>query len=125
MDAEVQILLLRLFASAALLLFVGVIGYLLWQDFRRAGTVTEAWVSVLESRDDNIPVGDRFPVQALASMPLNGQVRVVAYQGQWWLEMLVDGTLNQETFERPVALCDGDVIAFEHVRLCISIKGTD
>ena len=140
------LLILRLAASAALLGFVGVIGWMLWQDLQQSAKVavrqsafSRGRLVVTESEVEGIVAGQSWvlqPVTKLGRAATNTIViaepfasnehALVAWRGgQWWLEDLKssNGTLlNGVRIQEPTVLSAGDVIGFGRISMRLEIE---
>ena len=144
MDNAVALLLLRLAASGCLLLFVGVVGLMMWRDFQQA-TVTIAGqlhrtgrLVVVKSDNPDVALNHRWsllPITTIgrattSTIALNESFVSIEHAlitwraGRWWLEDLnsSNGTLlNDEPIEEPTVLSSGDTIGIGRVRARIEI----
>ncbi len=144
MDDAVALLLLRLAASACLLLFVGVVGVMLWRDFQQATVLSATQLHrsgrliVIKSEDPELLVGHRWsllPITTIGrsttstitlneSVVSNEHALITWRAGRWWLEDLnsSNGTLlNSESVEESTVLSSGDVIGIGRIRLQIEV----
>lgn len=143
-DDAVALLLLRLAASACLLLFVGMVGLMLWRDFQQA-TVTSIGqmhrtgrLIVVRSDNPDVSVGRRWsllPITTIGRATTNtitlnetfvsNEHALITWRGgRWWLEDLnsSNGTLlNDETLEEPTVLSTGDVIGVGRIRARVEV----
>ncbi len=141
-----MLLILRLAASATLLGFVAVIGWMLWQDFQQTAKVavrqsvfSRGRLVVTESEVEGIEAGQSWvlqPVTKLGRAATNTIViaepfasnehALVAWRGgQWWLEDLKssNGTLlNGVRIQEPTVLSAGDVIGFGRINMRLEIE---
>lgn len=146
MSNDVVLLILRLAASAALLGFVGVIGWILWQDFQQSAHVvakqmvfSRGRLVVTESEVDGVQAGQSWALQpvtklgraatntiVLAEPFASNEHALVAWRGgQWWLEDLKssNGTmLNGVRIQEPTVLSAGDVIGFGRIFMRLEIE---
>ncbi|MCB9435990.1 MAG: FHA domain-containing protein [Anaerolineales bacterium] len=126
---EWVLLILRLGASACLLLFIGAVGFMLWRDQQLAAAQADerrGRLIVLTSDVATIRVGQSWALLPMTTLVPDEQsddrAQVTWRSGQWWLEIL-NGTvlLNSQQIEQPTQLTSGDVIGFARVRLLVEL----
>lgn len=126
---EWVLLALRLLTSFCLLLFIGMVGYMLWRDQQLAAIQAHerrGRLIVLTSDVATIRVGQSWVLSPMTTLvpdeQANDRAQVLWRSGQWWLEIL-SGTvlLNSQQVKQPTQLASGDVIGFERVRLLVEL----
>ncbi|MBZ0315747.1 MAG: FHA domain-containing protein [Anaerolineae bacterium] len=146
MSNDVVLLILRLAASAALLGFVGAIGWMLWQDFQQSTKVavkqsafSRGRLVVTKSDVEGVQPGQSWVLQRVTKLGrattntiviaepfASNEHALVAWRGgQWWLEDLKssNGTLlNGVRIHEPTVLSAGDVIGFGRVLMRLEIE---
>ncbi len=136
---------LRLLASALLLIFFGVLIFMLWRDLRTAHDEVETRTRkrgrlvIIGVEEGNLPIGKSYPLLPLTSLgraPTNtviledgfasGEHALITLRdGQWWLEDRgsSNGTLlNGYRVEEPVVLSAGDIISIGRVTLKLELE---
>jgi hypothetical protein len=141
LDIDIVILGLRLAASACLMLFVAMVGYMLWRDFQQVAEANArrprptGRLVVMDSAIEGVEVGQAWPLDAVttvgqaptSTIPLNiatDQALVMWREGRWWLWSLngaMTVTLNDEPLHAPMALASGDVIKVGAVALRVEL----
>lgn len=145
MTDEILLFFLRLLISVVLLLFLGVITWMLWRDYRQIAfivherTRARGRLVVLASQIDSVPVGQTFPLLPLTSLGRaptntvqlsesfisNEHALVQWREGQWWLEDLnsSNGTLlNDIPLKEAAVISSGDVAGLGSVRLRLELE---
>jgi hypothetical protein len=146
MNGAILLLIFRIVSAAFLLIFLGAIAWLLYQDLLRASSLsvrggrTEGHLKVLASDSTTAGVGTVFPllpVTRIGRAEYNTIVLEDAFvsaehallsrrENQWWLEDLNsrNGTLlNDLAITEPAVVSAGDVITIGSVKLKIEPTG--
>lgn len=134
MTLAIVLLILRIAVAIVLLIFVGVLFLVIWQDYRGAANEIEAarrvyghLIGMREVDGSYVPTGEVYPLLPLTSLgraPTNtirlqdqfassDHAVVTLRSGVWWLEdrKSRNGTgLNGMTIHQPVIVTDGDVV---------------
>ncbi len=139
------LLLLRALLALLLYGFLGLLGWLLWQDVRvsaRASVTRSRRLGrllILESGVPAVTAGTAFPLLPVTSLgraatntaPLPDEAISLEHallhlrEGQWWLEDLDsrNGTrLNDTPVTEPTLIVPGDIIDVGHVKLKVEIE---
>ena len=138
MDPEPLYQTLRVFATAALYTFIGVVLWLLWKDInatqRLISTNIEPAGQLLElSSEQSHPL---MPVTSLGRATTNvvtisdpaislEHALITRRDGIWWLEDLHsrNGThLNSQPIELPAVITSGDIITIGHSHFKVQIR---
>lgn len=146
MNGAILLLIFRIASAALLLIFLGAIAWLLYQDLRRASSLslrggrTEGHLRVLASDSATAGVGTVFPLLPMTRIgraEYNTIVLEDAFvsaehallsrrENQWWLEDLNsrNGTLlNDLAVTESAVVSAGDVITIGSVQLIIEPTG--
>ncbi len=136
---------LRVAATLALYLFLGVLVYLLWQDYRASATRSAAQVHargrlvVVQAEGDVVLARNSYPLLPLTTLgraPTNAVVipdsfassehATLTLRGRrWWLEdqSSANGTtLNGRPIEAPTVVSSGDMIGVGRVLLRVELE---
>lgn len=146
MTNETALFFLRLAGSAALLLFLGVLFFTLWQDVRGASAQIEAArrsygrLVLIEHTDSESTTSTKmYPLMPLTSIgrsPSNSiriddtfasaEHAIIALRnGTWWLEdrQSRNGTsLNELPVTEPLIITDGDIIGIGSLQFRIELE---
>ena len=145
MTPGLALFIVRVVLALLLYGFLGLMGWLLWQDVRTATRSAEARARrlgrlvVLESGLPGLAPGAEFPLLAITSLgraPTNTatlpdettsleHALLHLRDGQWWLEDLAsrNGTrLNDSTISEPAPVMPGDVISVGRVKLKVELE---
>jgi hypothetical protein len=144
MTPGLALFILRLILAITLYGFLGLLGWLLWQDVRAAARASEARgrrlgrLVVLESGLPGLAPGAEFPLLAITSLgraPTNTAILpddttslehalIHMRDGQWWVEDLDsrNGTrLNETPIGEASPVMAGDVITVGRVKLKVEL----
>lgn len=144
MTLELTLFIFRLLTALLLLLFVGIIGWIIYQDMRQTALALSdrqrqyGSLRVIVSQESELPVGSTFPLLAVTSMgraPGNtivlpdhyasGEHALVTLRGQqWWLEDLDsrNGTrLNDLPVNGATVISAGDVVMVGNTHLKVEL----
>lgn len=136
---------LRLAAALSLLSFVGMVGFMLWRDYRRAAEAIVAQTQqrgrliVTASDSEAVEVGTDWALMPFTTIgraatntihisePFisNEHALIQWREGQWWLEDLdsSNGTfINHEPVEEPIVLSSGDMIGFGSIEMRLELN---
>ncbi|MFZ0546144.1 MAG: FHA domain-containing protein [Candidatus Promineifilaceae bacterium] len=145
MEPEVVLFILRLVSAALLLLFLGVIGWFIYQDVQLAtkaapeGHRSYGSLRVIETGSSNLKAGSVFPLSPVMGIGrsasntvvveddyVSGEHALLSLRGaQWWLEDLNsrNGTLlNDIPLDAPVVVAMGDILTIGNTRFKLELK---
>jgi hypothetical protein len=145
MTPGLALFIVRVVLALLLYAFLGLLGWLLWQDVRAAGRAAESRgrrlgrLVVMESGLTGLAAGAEFPLLAITSLgraptntaPLPDETASLEHallhlrDGQWWLEDLGsrNGTrLNDNPIGEPAPVMAGDVIGVGRVKLKVELS---
>ncbi len=144
MSPEQVLFALRLVGAMALLLFMALIGWLIYKDIQAVTELAEksqegfGRLEVVGDEASPIPAGSSFPLLPVTSIGraqsntividddfVSNQHVLFSLRGKhWWAEDLGsrNGTaLNDHPLESPTVISEGDIITIGHTRIRIQI----
>ncbi|MBZ0293767.1 MAG: FHA domain-containing protein [Anaerolineae bacterium] len=146
MTTEILFFVLRLVSAGLLLVFLAMVFFALWRDYRSTVVSIEAakrahgqLIAMREIDGQYIATGAAYPLLPLTSMgraptntilvddhfASNEHALLAMRNGQWWLEdrQSRNGTtLNDMVVRQPMVITDGDIIGIGNMRYRLELE---